>query len=249
MLDFNPTAPEQEFIDHFRRFCEKELGPHVEASDESGQLPRDHYRKLGAIGYNGLLHESRFGGQEASYTLATLAQIVLAEVCGSSFFSVGASAGLFGGPIDAHGTEEQKSKYLPAIIRGDLIGCLAVTEPHAGSDVSALTTVATLTADGGYYVLNGQKTYITNAPICDSAIVLARARTHDGRDLGLTHFIVDASIPGFVRGKSMKKMGLRGSPTGEIFFEDARISADQVLGGANNTGKGFRVTMEAFNKE
>lgn len=249
MLDFEPTPEEQEFIDHFRKFCEKELAPHVEAADEAGELPREHYRKLGAIGYSGLLHEARFGGQEASYTLATLAQIVLAEVCGSSFFSVGASAGLFGGPIDAHGTEEQKGKYLPAIIRGDLIGCLAVTEPHAGSDVSALTTTATQSPDGESYVLSGQKTYITNAPNCDAALVLARTRSHDGRDLGLTHFIVDANSAGFVRGKAMKKMGLRGSPTGEIFFEDVRVPAEQVLGGAQNTGKGFRVTMEAFNKE
>lgn len=249
MLDFNPTNEEQEFMDHFRKFCEKELAPHVESADENGELPREHYRKLGAIGYSGLLHETRFGGQAATYSMATLAQIVLAETCGSSFFSIGASAGLFGGPIDAHGTEEQKERYLPAIIRGDTIGCLAVTEPHAGSDVSALTTTATLSADGATYTLKGQKTYITNAPICDLAIVLARTRTHDGRDLGLTHFIVDAQTPGVVRGKSMKKMGLRGSPTGELFFEDAQISAEQVLGGPNNTGKGFRFTMEAFNKE
>ena len=249
MLDYNPTPEEQEFIEHFRKFCEKELAPHCEASDEAGQIPREHYRKLGEIGFNGLLHETRFGGQAASYTLAMLVQVELAAVCGSSFFSVGASAGLFGGPIDAHGTEEQKARYLPALIRGETIGCLAVTEPHAGSDVSGLTTTAVRSADGQSYTINGQKTYITNAPICDYALVLARTRDADGRDLGLTHFIVDANLSGVVRGRSMKKMGLRGSPTGELFFEDVQISANDVLGGAQNTGKGFRVTMEAFNKE
>ena len=249
MLDFNPTGDEEEFIAHFRKFCEKEIAPHVETTEETGQLPRDHYRKLGAIGYNGLLHSAQYGGQEATYVMATLAQIALAEACGSTFFAVGASAGLFGGPIGAHGTDEQKEKYLPALIRGDSIGCLAITEPHAGSDVSALTTTATRSADGSTYTLNGQKTYITNAPVCDYALVLARTRTADGRDLGLTHFIVDAKTPGVVRGKAMKKMGLRGSPTGELFFENAQISAEQILGGPGNTGKGFRVTMEAFNKE
>ncbi len=248
MLDFNPTPEEQEFLDAFRKFCEKEIAPFVEESEDSGFIPREHYRKLGSVGWNGLLHEERYGGQNASYTLATLAQIVLAETCGSTFFSAGASCGLFGGPLASQGSEEQQDRYLRKIISGDLIGCLAVTEPAAGSDVQGLTALAQQT-DKGDYVLNGQKTYITNAPICDVALVLAKTRGTDGRDLGLTHFIVDASLEGVSRGKPMKKMGLRGSPTGELFFEDVRIPGDAVLGGADRTGRGFRVTMEAFNKE
>lgn len=249
MLNFEPTSEEQEFIASFRKFCEQELAPHVETADEAGAIPREHYRKLGQIGYNGLMHASQFGGQSASYTLATLAQVELAAVCGSTFFSVGASAGLFGGPIAAHGTPEQRARYLPDIISGETIGCLAVTEPQAGSDVSGLTTTATLNSEGTEYTISGSKTYITNAPNCDFALVLARARNEEGKDLGLTHFIVPAGAKGFAKGQPMKKMGLRGSPTGELFFEDVVVPAENVLGGAQNTGKGFRITMEAFNKE
>lgn len=249
MLNFEPTAEEQEWIASFRKFCEQELGPYVESADEAGAIPREHYRKLGQIGYSGLMHASAHGGQSASFTLATLAQVELAAVCGSSFFSVGASAGLFGGPIAAHGTPEQQARYIPDLISGETIGCLAVTEPHAGSDVSGLTTTAVLSADGSEFIINGSKTYITNAPNCDFALVLAKASTSEGKDLGLTHLIVPATAGGFAKGRPMKKMGLRGSPTGELFFEDVRVPAENVLGGAENTGKGFRVTMEAFNKE
>ena len=194
MLNFEPTPEEQEFLRSFRKFCEQELAPHVEAADESGAIPREHYRKLGQIGYSGLMHASQFGGQSASYALATLAQVELAAVCGSSFFSVGASAGLFGGPVAAHGTPEQQARYLPDIISGETIGCLAVTEPHAGSDVSGMTTTAVRSADGSQYTINGSKTYITNAPNCDFALVLAKASTADGRDLGLTHLIDRKSV-------------------------------------------------------
>lgn len=248
MLDFNPTAEEQEFLNAFRKFCDNEIAPFVEESEETGYIPREHYRKLGSVGWNGLLHDEAYGGQNASYTMATLAQIALAETCGSTFFSAGASCGLFGGPLATQGSREQKDRYLRKIIAGDLIGCLAVTEPGAGSDVQGLLTLAQQD-DNGDFVLNGQKTYITNAPLCDAALVLAKTRGADGRDLGLTHFIVDASLAGVSRGKPMKKMGLRGSPTGELFFEDVRLPADAVLGGAEKTGRGFRVTMEAFNKE
>jgi len=236
-------APEeQEWLDGFRRFLAKEIAPHTEESDERGAIPREHYHKLGAAGYNGLLHEERYGGQHANHVLACAAQIALSEVCGSTFFSAGASAGLFGMPLAHHGSEAQKQQWLPDVLRGDRIGCLAVTEPQAGSDVSALRCRAEQQSDDTFR-LTGQKTYITNAPNADVALVLARYRRKDGMDRGLTHFIVPLDASGVSRGKPMKKMGLRASPTGELFFEDVELPADSVLAGP---GQGFRLTMEAF---
>lgn len=243
-MNFELSPEDQEFFDSFRSFCRKEIAPVAAEYDEAGALPREHYRKLARVGYTGLLHDPAYGGQGAGWLTATLAQIALAESCGATFFSVGASGGLFGLPIAAHGTEAQKRAFLPPIISGDAIGCLAVTEPGAGSDVNALTARAR--RDGDAWVLTGQKTYITNAPNADFALVLARLETEDGRDAGLTHLIVDLNSPGVSRGQPMKKMGLCASPTGELFFDDVRVPDANVLGGP---GQGFRITMEAFNKE
>ncbi len=242
-MDFHWTEDDQTFADSFRRFCQNEIEPATAQADEAECLPREHYKKLGSAGYLGLLHSRSVGGQEASVLQATLAQTILAESCGSTFFSAGASTGLFGLPIADHGTPEQQARYLPSVIRGEKIGALAVTEPDAGSDVSSLKTVAN--AVNGSIELSGQKTYITNAPNCDYALVLARY-VEGGKDKGLTSFIVDMNTPGISRGKPMKKMGLRASPTGEIFFDKARISADSIL---SRPGQGFRITMSAFNAE
>ncbi len=243
-LDFEPSPEHLEFLDSFRRFCDREIGPVAASVDEAQEIPTSHYRKLGEVGFLGLLHEERYGGQDAGLVLATLAQTVLAEYCGSTFFSAGASAGLFGGPIADFGTPEQKQKYLPAIIKGAELGALAVTEPGAGSDVSALTTRVEERADG--LILNGQKTFITNAPVARYAVVLARYVDKDGSDRGLTHFIVDLSLPGVSRGRPMKKMGLRASPTGELFFEDVQLGKENILG---RPGRGFRQTMLTFSRE
>ncbi len=243
-MQFELAQNDQDFADSFRKFCDAEIAPHAADIDEKGCIPKVQYQKLGEVGYLGLLHGEKFGGQGAGNLQAILAQELLAEACGSTFFSGGASSGLFGGPIEEFGSLEQKLRYLPDIIKGETIGCLAVTEPDAGSDVSGLRTTAVQKGDEIF--LNGQKTYITNAPICDYALVLARYTDKSGRDYGLTHFIVDAKSEGLSRGKSMKKMGLRGSPTGEIFLEDVRVTEADILG---KPGQGFRYTMDTFARE
>ncbi|MBL8019941.1 MAG: acyl-CoA/acyl-ACP dehydrogenase [Leptospirales bacterium] len=242
-MDFDLSNEDQEFVTQFRRFCDKEIGPAAAEADLKEEIPRDHYKKLGAVGYNGLLHKREFGGQEATYFQATLAQIVLSEYCGSTFFSVGASCGLFGGPVARYANPALARNILPGLLRGETIGCLAVTEPDTGSDVSAIRCKATRSGDG--YVLNGQKTYITNAPICDFALVLARLETGEGAG-SLTCFVVDTSRPGVVHGKPMKKMGLRASPTGELFFENCKLDPEAIVG---RPGQGFRMVMETFQQE
>ena len=244
MLDFEPTHEESRFLDSFRLFCEREIGPPAAEIDGTGNIPGSHYRQLGEVGYLGLLHTPENGGQGADFVLATAAQTILAEYCGSTFFSAGASAGLFGGPVADYGTQEQKARFLPGIISGRQLGALAVTEPDAGSDVSALTS--RVVQEGDDLILNGQKTLITNAPVADFALVLARYVNSSGTDVGLTHFIVELDSPGVTRGSPLRKMGLRASPTGELSFDAVRLKSSAILGRA---GRGFRYTMETFSRE
>jgi alkylation response protein AidB-like acyl-CoA dehydrogenase len=243
-MNFEFTQEEKDFADSFRNFCIKEIEPHSIQFEEEGEIPKSQFKKLADFGFTGLLHKEEYGGSNASYLHTMIAQEILAEYCGSTFFSVGASAGLFGLPIAEFGTEEQKRKYLPLVIKGDKIGSLGVTEPDAGSDVSALKTkVQTI---NGKLFLNGQKTYITNAPICDYSIVLSNYFDESGKNLGLTALILETSLKGVSKGKPMKKMGLNGSPTGELFFDNVEISPTAILG---RIGRGFKIIMEAFNRE
>lgn len=243
-MDFDFTSEENEFAMQFRRFCDTEIAPHTAPADEAEALPRTHYNKLGSVGYNGLLHKRELGGQEATLLQASLAQTILAEHCGSTFFSVGASCGLFAAPIAGHGDASVARQLVPAVLRGESIGCLAVTEPDTGSDVSSIKT--SVKADGGRLLLSGQKTYITNAPVADYALVLARyIRAADSQG-SLTCFVVPCDRPGVVRSKSMRKMGLRASPTGALFFDNVELSEADMLG---KPGGGFRIVMEAFQLE
>lgn len=243
-MNFELSDEQKEFSESFRGFCSKEIGPRSEEFDEKGEVSRDVFRKLGEVGYNGLLHLTKYGGSNAGYMMAILAQEILAEYCGSTFFSVGASSGLFGLPISEFGTEEQKSKYLPPVIRGERVGALGVTEPDAGSDVSAVRS--NVKSTGNKLLLNGQKTYITNAPIADYILILANLEDSNQKKKGLTAFIVDASKVGVTKGKPMKKMGLKGSPTGELFFDNVELSENDILG---RPGRGFQIIMDAFNRE
>jgi alkylation response protein AidB-like acyl-CoA dehydrogenase len=243
-MDFEFSIEENEFSQHFRKFCENEIAPFTAAADEAGQLPRIHYKKLGEIGYTGLLHKRSLGGQEASLIQAILAQTILAEYCGSTFFSVGASCGLFAGPVADYAESGVAQRLVPSVISGETIGCLAVTEPDTGTDVSAIKT--RVKASGGKLLLSGQKTYITNAPIADYALVLARYCRTEQTEGSLTCFLVPLDRQGVVQGKPMKKMGLRASPTGELFFDGVEITEADILG---KPGQGFRIVMEAFQLE
>ncbi|MFO1481114.1 MAG: acyl-CoA dehydrogenase family protein [Turneriella sp.] len=242
-IDSDLEGDEKEAFNKFREFCQKEIAPHTAELDKKGEVPRSHFEKLYQVGYTTAMHEEAYGGSNSSYYYATHLQEALAEACGSTFFSVGASVGLFGLPLREHGTEAQKQKYLPDIIKGKKVGALGVTEPGAGSDVSNIQTKAVV--KNGKYYISGSKTYITNAPICDYVHVLAVAEK-DGKKIGQTVFIVDAQAKGVSRGKPMDKLGLKGSPTGELFFDEVEASESDILGRA---GRGFAIIMSAFNRE
>lgn len=242
-LDADLEGDDKELFHNFRNFCQKELAPLTAELDKKGEVPRSHFEKLYKVGYTGIGHEESVGGSNSSYFLATHFNEALAEACGSTFFSVGASVGLFGLPIREYGTDAQKTKYLPGIVQGKKIGALGVTEPGAGSDVANIQTKAVF--KNGKYYISGTKTYITNAPVCDSVLVLAVAEK-EGKKVGQTVFIVDAHAKGVSRGKPMDKLGLKGSPTGELFFDEVEVSEADILGRA---GRGFAIIMSAFNRE
>ncbi|MFO1472643.1 MAG: acyl-CoA dehydrogenase family protein [Turneriella sp.] len=243
LIDADLEGEEQELFHSFRNFCQKEIAPLTAELDKKGEVPRSHFEKLYQVGYTSAMHEAAYGGTDSSYFFATHLQEALAEACGSTFFSVGASVGLFGLPLREHGTDAQKAKYLPDIIKGKKVGALGVTEPGAGSDVANIQTKAVF--KNGKYYISGAKTYITNAPICDYVHILAVAEK-DGKKIGQTVFIVDAHAKGVSRGKPMDKLGLKGSPTGELFLDEVEVGEDAILGRA---GRGFAIIMSAFNRE
>ena len=243
LIDADLAGEEKELFHSFRNFCQKEIAPLTAELDKKGEVPRSHFEKLYQVGYTSAMHEAAYGGTDSSYFFATHLQEALAEACGSTFFSVGASVGLFGLPLREHGTDAQKAKYLPDIIKGKKVGALGVTEPGAGSDVANIQTKAVF--KNGKYYISGAKTYITNAPICDYVHVLAVAE-RDGKKVGQTVFIVDANAKGVSRGKPMDKLGLKGSPTGELFFDEVEVGEESILGRA---GRGFAIIMSAFNRE
>ena len=150
-------------------------------------------------------------------------------------------SGLFGIPVRLFGTGEQKKKYLPGIIRGEIIGCFGLTEPEAGSDAASIKTTAV--RKGDRWVINGTKTFITNAPIADTALVFAYNDREKGPGAGVTSFLVDKGTMGFSAGRPFDKMGLRGSPTAELVFEDCEVPESAVLG---EVGKGFIQAMQTL---
>lgn len=234
------------FLTSFRAFLKKEIQPI--AFDKSVPIDHAYIQKFASVGYTGLLHEETYGGSASSVYFSILLIEALSEVCGSSFFSIGASVGLFGKPIALFGSLEQKQTFLPKIIRGEWIGCLGITEAQSGSDVLSIETNCKEIRPGEF-LLNGSKTYITNAPSADYAIILANlfvGPSQNSESKGLTHFLVNLNSPGVSKGQPMAKMGLHKSPTGELFFEDVLLEKNSVVGGV---GKGFRQTMNTFNME
>jgi alkylation response protein AidB-like acyl-CoA dehydrogenase len=245
-MNFDLTEEQKAIRENFRRFCKKEIEPVAGELDraghrESAEMVRENVKKLAALGYLGMNHLEKYGGSELDLISQSVAGEEVARACGSTFLVAGASCGLFGVPVKLFGTGEQKEKYLPGIISGGKIGCFCLTEPGAGSDAAGIKTRAV--KEGDHWVINGTKTFITNGPIADAAIVFAYNDPGAGPGAGVTCFIVDSDNPGFIPGKPLEKMGFRGSPTSEIFLEECRVPESAVLG---EVGKGFLQAMQTL---
>ena len=245
-MNYSLNDVQKSIKDNFSTFCSKELAPRAPlldkaSDDEVKVLIKENIKKLAGIGFLGIGHEEKYGGTNLDLITQSIAGEEVAKACASSFLSGGASCGLFGTPLRLFGTEEQKQKYLPGIIKGDIIGSFGLTEPEAGTDAAAIKTTAV--KKGNEWVLNGSKTFITNAPIADVCLVMAYNDKAAGPGSGVTAFIVDSNAPGYAVGKPFDKLGFRGSPTAEIFFDDCRVPDSAVLG---EVGKGFIQAMQTL---
>ena len=220
-----------------REFTENEVKPIAAETDRTAQYPAETIDQLFRYGVMGMCVPKEYGGAGADVLSAALAVEELSKYCASTGDIVATHNGLCCDPILANGTEEQKKKYLPMLTTGRHVGAFALTEPNAGSDASKGQTVARL--EGDHYVLNGSKIFITNGYVADIFVVIAMTDKSKGNH-GISAFIVEKSFPGFSVGKHEVKMGLHGSPTAEIVFQDCIVPKENLLG---QEGKGFKIAM------
>jgi len=242
MISFKITPEQKLARDMARKFMREQVEPHVEKLDNHELLPYDLIRRFlkevqGTDEIRTLADLEALHAESDFITRALIA-VEISKVSPSFSLSMGASLELAGFAILYAGTREQKERYALPIYRGDKIGCWGLTEPEAGSDVQGMKSTAK--KDGDYYILNGAKTFITNAPYADTLVVLAKAPA------GITAFILERGMKGLSTGKPLDKMGMRGSPTGEIFMDDLRIPASLRLG---EEGQGFWNALNNLNHE
>ncbi len=232
-MNFDLTPEQQMIRQAVREFAEKEIAPRARHVDETGEFPAATFRKMGELGLMGIAVPEQYGGAGADYLSAAIAIEEVARACGSTALAYAAHMGLGSAPSGMFGTEEQKWKFLTPAAEGKYIAAFGLTEPHAGSDAGATRTTARL--DGGEWVLNGAKMWITNAPVAGHIIVTAVTDPDKGKN-GISAIIVPGGTPGMSFGKHEPKMGLRGSVSTAIMFEDVRVPRENLLGGR---GHGF----------
>jgi len=241
------TEEHELFRRSVRNFVEKEVTPSVEAWEEEGKIPRAIWKRMGELGLLGIEYPEEYGGAGADF-ISTLVFLEEISRCGAMGFPVSVSVhtDMTSPYLYFLGTEEQKKKYLPSIIRGDRICAIAVTEPGGGSDVAGLRTHARL--EDGYYILNGSKIFITNGLSADLYLVAARVGEFDPRRRykGISLFMVERKTPGLKVGKKLDKMGWWCSDTAELFFENCRVPEENLLG---KEGEGFQEIMKKFQRE
>lgn len=236
-MNFLLTQDQQDIRDMVRDFAHREIFPRAAKIDEEDKFPRELVKQMGELGLLGIPIPEEWGGVGAdlvSYTLA-IEEISYASAALGVILAVHTSVGTM--PIVKFGTDEQKQRYLEKLATGQLLGAFALTEPNAGSDASRITTKAVRQGDD--YVLNGSKIFITNGGEADLYITFAVTDPGKGSK-GISAFIVEKDTPGFSVGKKEKKMGLNGSATTELIFEDAKVPANQLLG---QEGEGFTIAM------
>ncbi|MDU5417554.1 MULTISPECIES: acyl-CoA dehydrogenase [Peptoniphilus] len=224
----------------YRAFAENEVEPVAADVDATEEVPMENVKKMAKYGFFGIPFPKEYGGQGADYLAYAMAVEELSKKCATTGVIVSAHTSLCCAPIYENGTEEQKKKYLPDLLAGKKFGAFGLTEPGAGTDASGQRTTAVL--DGDEYVLNGSKIFITNAGFADVFIVIAMTDRSKGNH-GISAFIVERGTPGFTVGEPEDKMGIRGSSTCELIFEDCRIPKENLLG---REGKGFAIAMKTL---
>jgi alkylation response protein AidB-like acyl-CoA dehydrogenase len=226
--------------DMVRDFCEREITPNIMEWDEAQEIPITIFKKLGELGLMGVLVPHEYGGSGFGYHEYVTAIEALSKVDPSVGLSMAAHNSLCTGHILQHASEEQKQKYLPKLATAEHIGAWGLTEPNTGSDAGNMRTVAEL--DGDHYVLNGAKNFITWGKSHDVAVVIARTG-EVGDSHGMTAFIVEKGTPGFSPGRKENKLGMRGSETAELIFDNCRVPVENVIG---EVGEGFIQSLKVL---
>lgn len=239
-MDFSLSKTEELFLQMIREFAEKEVKPLAAEVDEEERFPLETVEKMAKTGLMGIPVPVKYGGAGGTNLMYGMAVEELSRVCGTTGVVLSAHTSLCCAPIMENGTEEQKMKYLPRLASGEWIGAFGLTEPNAGTDAAMQQTTAVL--DGDQYVLNGNKIFITNAVYAHVYVIFAMTDKSLGNK-GISAFIVEKGMPGFSIGKKEKKMGIRGSATTELVFEDCRIPKENLLG---QQGKGFAIAMKTL---
>jgi alkylation response protein AidB-like acyl-CoA dehydrogenase len=239
-MEFELSDWQREIQRVVREFAAGELAPIAARIDETAEFPAEAIKKAAELGLLGLPIPEQYGGAGADNLSYALAIEEIAKACASTAVTIAAHTALVTFPIYLYGTEEQKQKYLVPLARGDMLGAFGLTEPEAGSDAGATQTRAVLRGDE--WVINGSKTFITSGSVAGVVVITARTDQAPGTD-GISAILVEQGTPGFRIGRTLAKMGLHGSVTNELFFEDCRVPAANLLG---ERGQGFRQFLVAL---
>jgi len=242
-LNFNLGEDIDMLRDSVFQFCTQEISPRADDIDSTNEFPMDLWRKLGDMGLLGLTVDEQYGGTGMGYLAHSVSMEEISRASASVGLSYGAHSNLCVNQLHKNGTEQQKQKYLPKLCAGEHIGALAMSEPNAGSDVVSMKLTAKKQND--HYVLNGNKMWITNGPDANTYVIYAKTDTSVG-SRGITAFIVERDYPGFSRHQKLDKLGMRGSNTCELVFNDCQVPAENVLGGE---GRGVAVLMSGLDYE
>ena len=237
---FQTTAAHEELRAKIRSFAEEEIKPLAFLMDQNNEFPEEAVKKLGKLGWMGIPYPKEYGGAGLDALSYAIAVEELARVDGGAGVILSAHVSLGSWPIFAYGTEEQKKKYLVPLAKGEKIGAFGLTEPNAGSDAGGTETTAL--DKGDYYLLNGGKIFITNAPKADTYVVFA-VTTPDIGTRGISAFIVEKGWKGFEFGDHYDKMGIRSSSTAELIFNDVKVPKENLLG---KEGEGFKIAMSTL---
>jgi isovaleryl-CoA dehydrogenase len=242
-LDFGLGEDIEALRDAVREFAQAEIAPRAAEIDRSDQFPMDLWRKMGSLGVLGITVAEEYGGSDMGYLAHMIAMEEVSRASASVGLSYGAHSNLCVNQIHRNGTEAQKNKYLPKLVSGEHVGALAMSEAGAGSDVIGMKLRAE--DRGGYFVLNGTKMWITNGPDADTLVVYAKTEPEMGAR-GVTAFLIEKGMKGFSIAQKLDKLGMRGSHTGELVFDNVEVPAENVLGAVNG---GARVLMSGLDYE